>query len=107
MYNNLVLVTSPFQLINFIEYSQKSKLVKSNIIILYNNITSLNQILEVADFFKIDVRNVFEINKLLYFKLYFFSLKHEKFNEVILGQYFSNPLTFITNIVKRKNNICR
>lgn len=100
-----MLITSPFQLINFKEYSLKFNLSKSFIIVLHNNITSLNQILEVANFFRIEVNSVYEINKILYIKFYFFSLKHKKFDKIILGQYFSNPLTFITNIVKSEKII--
>jgi len=99
----VAIISSPLQLVNFKEFIHIKKIKNYYFIVLYNYDAELSQINNLAVFYKININLVIRGNffiqyiKLKRLKKFFFNC-----NNLIIGNFFSDPHLYLSNQIKPK-----
>tara|TARA_B100000989_G_scaffold50686_1_gene33548 strand:+ start:2642 stop:3520 length:879 start_codon:yes stop_codon:yes gene_type:complete len=97
---NIILISSEFQLINSIELIDQFKEQKFHIIVLVQSDHHLKQIKRLAKKFNIEILFIIRYQKLIqYFIIFFKSLKYLNLNILIIGNCHDNLMSFMTKIL--------
>jgi len=92
------IVSSPLQLLNFKEYINNFHINDYFLIILVYNQEEYNQFKKLVGFYKLNSNLIFKGKKILqYYKLYKLSKKYSYVDELIIGNFFTDPHLYLVN----------
>jgi len=104
MKNYVSIVSSPFQMISLGEYINEKQISNYKIIILYYSELELKQIIKITEFYNLSVfKKVFGTKIIQYLKLYLISKKIKNFQNLIIGNFFSDPHLFFNSCFRNKS----
>ena len=104
--NSLAIISSPFQLLSLGEYSYQTKKIKFITIVIYKNNRELEQINAMSKIYNIRVTHYIKGRKLIqYFLLKKILKSYKNVDDLLIGNFFSEPHVFAIDQIKYKNLI--
>ena len=100
---NVSIISSPLQLLNFKEFVFQTKTEKYYLIVLYYYDQELLQIKNLANYLDISINKIVKGKKFLqYIWLRSFRSRFINCNKLIIGNFFSAPHLYLLNLIKSK-----
>jgi hypothetical protein len=104
--NSLALISSPFQLLSLGEYSYQTKINKCIIIVLYQSKKELEQINAMSDIYNTQITHYVRGRRLIqYFELKKILKRYKNIDNILLGNFFSEPHIYALDKIKYKDVI--
>jgi hypothetical protein len=98
----LAIISSPFQLLSLGEYIRQYRIDKYEVIILFYKNKELQQMNEINKIYNLKLSIQLKGFALMqYFQLFFLSLKIKECSNLIIGNFFSDPHLFFSNLIKK------
>ena len=98
---SLAIISSPLQLLSLGEFIFQGNIKNYFLIILYKNKQELDQIKSMCNFYNVKISSIIKGRKLFqYLSLRLIINKLKNVNQIILGNFFSDPHIFILNNFK-------
>lgn len=100
---NLSIISSPLQLLNFKEFVSQTESDKFYLVVLYYYDQELLQIKNLASYLDIRINKIVKAKKFLqYFWLRSLRSRFINCNKLIIGNFFSAPHLYLLNLIKPK-----
>lgn len=98
----LAIISSPFQLLSLGEYIRYHQIDKYEVIILFYKNKELQQMIEINKIYNLKLSIRLKGFALIqYLQLFFLSLKIKECSNLIIGNFFSDPHLFFSNLIKK------
>ena len=98
---SLAIISSPLQLLSLGEFIFQGNIKNYFLIILYKNKQELDQIKSMCNFYNVKISSIIKGRKLFqYLSLRLIINKLNNVNQIILGNFFSDPHIYILNNFK-------
>jgi hypothetical protein len=102
----LAIISSPFQLLSLGEFISHYRVSEYEIIILFYSNKELEQMIEINKIYNLDLTIKLKGVKVIqYFQLLYMALKIKKCESLIIGNFFSDPHLFFSNLIKKEKLI--
>ena len=102
----VAIVSSPLQLISTGEYIFQNKIKNYLIIILFYSKKELVQINEISKIYDLTLNIELKGYPIIqYFKLYFLSQKIKNCKNLLMGNFFSDPHLFFSNLISKQKTV--
>ena len=104
--SSLAIISSPLQLLSLGEYSHQTKINKCIIIVLYQNQKELEQINSMCDIYNTQITHYIKGRRLIqYFELKKILKRYKTIDNILLGNFFSEPHVYALDQIKYKDVI--
>ena len=98
----LAIISSPFQLLSLGEYIRQYQIDNYEVIILFYKKKELQQMIEINKIYNLKLSIQLKGFTLMqYLQLFFLSLKIKECSNLIIGNFFSDPHLFFSNLIKK------
>ena len=104
--NSLAIISSPLQLLSLGEYSYQTKKSNFIIIVIYQNQKELEQINSMCDIYNTQITYYIKGRRLIqYFELKKILKRYKTIDNILLGNFFSEPHIYALDQIKYKDVI--